>query len=54
MYFKGALFIHTLRASSNDDAKVLQLLRDSLRRIQVQEQLTEEIVAYVSSSSART
>ena len=47
-YFKGALFLHTLRSVVNDDAKWFKLIRDLYRRVQVRNNMTEEIVAFVS------
>ena len=55
MYFKGALFLHTLRSVVNDDAKWFKLHARSLRRVQVQEQLhRRDRGVRQQSSSART
>jgi len=48
MYFKGALFIHTLRSVINDDARFFKLLRDLYAEFKFKNNFTEEIVAYVS------
>ena len=59
MYFKGALFIHTLRSVVNDlsrrsgeaaqadDAKFFKLLRDLYAEFKFKNNFTEEIVAFV-------
>jgi aminopeptidase N len=48
MYFKGALFIHTLRSVINDDAKFFKLQRDLYAEFKYKNNFTEEIVAFVS------
>ena len=48
MYFKGALFLHTLRNVVNDDAKWFKLLRDLYAEFKYKNNFTEEIVAFVS------
>jgi len=48
MYFKGALFIHTLRSVINDDAKFFKLLRDLYAEFKFKNNFTEDIVAFVS------
>jgi aminopeptidase N len=48
MYFKGALFIHTLRNVINEDAKFFKLLRDLYAEFKFKNNFTEEIVAFVS------
>ena len=59
MYFKGALFLHTLRSVVNDlsrrsgeaaeaDAKFFKLLRDLYAEFKFKNNFTEEIVAFVS------
>ena len=48
MYFKGALFIHTLRNVINDDVKFFKLLRDLYAEFKFKNNYTEEIVAFVS------
>ena len=55
MYFKGALFLHTLRSVVNDDAKWFKLMRDLYEQFKYQNNLTEEIVALRQQASwART
>jgi len=46
MYFKGALFINTLRSVVNDDEKWWMLLRGFYQRFKYQTIMTEDIVAY--------
>ncbi|HYT49140.1 MAG TPA: M1 family metallopeptidase [Pyrinomonadaceae bacterium] len=46
MYFKGALFLHTLRAVVNDDARWWVLLRNFYERFKYQTIMTEDIVAW--------
>ena len=46
MYFKGALFLNTLRSVVNDDKKWWTLLRDFYQRFKYQTIMTEDIVAY--------
>ena len=48
MYFKGALFLHTLRNVVNDDPKWFKLLRDLYAEFKYKNSFTEEIVAFVS------
>jgi aminopeptidase N len=48
MYFKGALFLHTLRNVVNDDLKWFKLLRDLYAEFKYKNSFTEEIVAFVS------
>jgi aminopeptidase N len=46
MYFKGALFINTLRSVVNDDQKWWALLHDFYQHFKYQTIMTEDIVAY--------
>jgi aminopeptidase N len=46
MYFKGALFINTLRSIVNDDQKWWALLHDFYQHFKYQTIMTEDIVAY--------
>lgn len=48
MYFKGALFLHTLRGVVNDDARWFQLLRDLYAAFRYKNSFTEDIVAFVN------
>jgi aminopeptidase N len=53
MYFKGALFLNTLRSVVNDDAKWEKLLRDLYQRFKYQNIRTEDIVQFVNSQLGR-
>jgi aminopeptidase N len=48
-YFKGALFLHTLRSVVNDDAKWWALLRDVYQRFKYQNILTEQLVEFINA-----
>ncbi len=45
-YFKGALFLNTLRSVINDDTKWFQLIRDYYQHFKYQTILTEDVVAF--------
>ena len=45
-YFKGALFIHTLRSVVDDDKKWWKLLRDFYQRFKYQNIMTEDVVRF--------
>ena len=45
-YFKGALFLHTLRNMVNDDAKWFKLIRDVYDEFKYRNTMTEEMVAF--------
>jgi aminopeptidase N len=47
-YFKGALFLHTLRSVVNDDTKWWKLLRDLYAEFKYRNVLTEDLVAFVN------
>ena len=47
-YFKGALFLHTLRNVVNDDPKWFKLIRDVYQHFKYQNIMTEEMVAFVN------
>ena len=49
MYFKGALFLHTLRNVVNDDARWWKLLRDLYDEFKYRNILTEEMVQFVNA-----
>ena len=53
MYFKGALFIHTLRSVVNDDPKWFKLQRDLYDEFKYTNSFTEEIVAFVNKQLGR-
>jgi aminopeptidase N len=46
MYFKGALFINTLRSVVNDDARWWKLLHDFYQHFKYKNIMTEDVVAY--------
>jgi len=46
MYFKGALFLNTLRSVVGDDERWWKLLHDLFQRFKYQNILTEDIVAF--------
>lgn len=48
MYFKGALFLHTLRGVVNDDEKWFKLLRDLYSEFRYRNIFTEDLVAFVN------
>jgi aminopeptidase N len=52
-YFKGALFLHTLRSIVNDDARWEKLLRDLYQRFKYRNILTEDIVQFVNAELGR-
>jgi aminopeptidase N len=49
MYFKGALFLHTLRSVVNDDARWWKLLRDLYDEFKYRNFMTEELVQFVNA-----
>ncbi len=53
MYFKGALFINTLRSIVNDDQKWWALLHDFYQHFKYQNIMTEDIVAYFNRRTGR-
>jgi aminopeptidase N len=48
MYFKGALFLHTLRGVVNDEARWWKLLRDVYQRFKYQNIMTEDMVRFIN------
>ncbi|MBV9216473.1 MAG: M1 family metallopeptidase [Acidobacteria bacterium] len=46
MYFKGALFLHTLRSVIDDDRKFYALIRDLFQKFKYQTIMTEDLVAF--------
>jgi len=48
MYFKGALFLNTLRSVVNDDAKWWKLIRDLFQHFKYQNIMTEDVVMFVN------
>jgi aminopeptidase N len=49
MYFKGALFLNTLRSIVDDDERWWKLLRDMFQHFKYRNILTEDIVQYVNA-----
>jgi aminopeptidase N len=49
MYFKGALFLNTLRNIVNDDAKWWKVVRDFFQRFKYQNILTEDVVQFFNA-----
>jgi aminopeptidase N len=52
-YFKGALFIHTLRSVVDDDKRWGRLLRDLYQTFKYQNIMTEDIVRFFSQKTGR-
>jgi aminopeptidase N len=50
-YFKGALFLNTLRSVVNDDRKWWALLRGLYQRFQYRNIMTEDVVAYCNEKT---
>jgi aminopeptidase N len=48
MYFKGALFLNTLRSVVDDDKRWWKLLRDLFQRFKYQNIMTEDLVTFVN------
>ncbi len=53
MYFKGALFLHTLRGVVNDDAVWWKLIRDFYQANKYQNIMTEDVVAFFNARLKR-
>src|SRR5229473_1944267 len=53
MYFKGALFINTLRSIVNDDQRWWVLLHDFYQHFKYQNIMTEDIVAYFNRKTGK-
>jgi aminopeptidase N len=49
MYFKGALFLNTLRSVVDDDRKWFALIHDVFQHFKYQNILTEDLVSYVNA-----
>lgn len=49
MYFKGALFLHTLRSVVNDDARWWALVRGVYERFKYRNIMTEELVSFMNA-----
>jgi aminopeptidase N len=52
-YFKGALFLHTLRSVVNDDARWWKLLRDFFQRFKYRNIMTEDVVQFFNAQLGR-
>lgn len=53
MYFKGALFLNTLRSVVDDDAKWWALLRGFYQKFKYRNIMTEDLVAFFSAETGR-
>jgi len=53
MYFKGALFINTLRSIVDDDKRWWTLLHDFYQHFKYQNIMTEDVVAYFNQQTGR-
>jgi aminopeptidase N len=51
MYFKGTLFIATLRSIVNDDAKWFKILHDFFQHFKYKNIMTEDVVAYFNEKT---
>jgi aminopeptidase N len=49
MYFKGALFLHTLRGVVHDDQRWWKLMRDTYQKFKYRNILTEEMVQFFNA-----
>jgi len=52
MYFKGALFLNTLRSVMNDDARWWALIHDFYQHFKYQNIMTEDVVQYFNQQTA--
>jgi hypothetical protein len=52
-YFKGALFLNTLRSVVNDDVRWERLLRDFYQRFKYQTIMTEDVVQFFNTQLGR-
>jgi len=51
MYFKGALFLNTLRSVIDDDKRWFALIRDVYQRFKYQNIMTEEMIAFFNQKT---
>lgn len=51
MYFKGALFLNTLRSIVNDNARWFRLIHDLYQHFKYRNIMTEDMVAYVNQQT---
>jgi dipeptidyl aminopeptidase/acylaminoacyl peptidase len=52
-YFKGALFLHTLRGAMDDDERWWKLVRDLYQEFKYRSIMTEDIVRFVNRETGR-
>jgi aminopeptidase N len=53
MYFKGALFLHTLRNITNDDRRFLNAIYDFFQTFKYKNIMTEDVVAFFNKQLGR-
>ena len=53
MYFKGALFLHTLRGIVDDDTRWWQLVRDTYATLKYRNIMTEDVVRFFNQQLAQ-
>jgi aminopeptidase N len=53
MYFKGALFLNTLRSVVNDDARWFKLIHDLYQHFKYKNIMTEDIVQYFNQETGK-
>jgi aminopeptidase N len=53
MYFKGALFLNTLRSVVNDDTRWFKLLHDVFQHFKYQNIMTEDLVQFINQQLGR-
>ena len=53
MYFKGALFLNTLRSVVDDDKRWFALIRDFYQRFKYQNIMTEDVVTFFNTRTAK-
>jgi aminopeptidase N len=53
MYFKGALFLNTLRSAINDDKRWFKLIHDLYQHFKYQNIMTEDIVAFFNQKTGK-
>jgi len=53
MYFKGALFLHTLRSVVDDDERWWKLLKETFQQFKYQNILTEDLVQFFNARLGR-
>jgi aminopeptidase N len=52
-YFKGALFVNTLRSVTNDDPRWFKLIRDLYQHFKYKNIMTEDIVAFFNQKTGK-